>query len=241
MQSRGNTVLITGGTSGIGLALARRFVREHNQVIVTGRDAAKLAGLHAELPSITTICADMTDPKALLHIAQHTPHINVLVNNAAIQHNYQFIDPAPLSDLIDVELRTNLLGPIQLIALLLPTLLNQPSAAIVNVTSGLAFVPKESAPVYCGSKAGLHMFTKALRWQLEASRVKVFELIPPLTDTPMTRGRGRRKLTPDAVVDEFWRHFIHDRYDIPAGPTKYLLWLQRVFPNIADRVMRKGL
>lgn len=241
MQTSQNTVLITGGTSGIGLALAKRFLDADNAVIVTGRDASKLSAARAALPALGTVQADMTDPQALAALATSYPAVNVLVNNAAVQHNYALSDPAVGVELIESELRTNLLGPLALIKLMLPQLLAQPSAAIVNVTSGLALVPKQSAAVYCASKAGLRSFTKALRWQLEASNVRVFELIPPLVDTPMTHGRGRGKLSPEAVAAEFWHGFARDRYEMPIGRTRLLMLLQRLLPTVAERRMRPGL
>lgn len=241
MQTAHNTVLITGGTSGIGLALAQRFLDADNTVIVTGRDASKLAAVRATLPALETVQADMTDPRALMALATSYPAVNVLVNNAAVQHNYVLADPAVGVALIESELRTNLLGPLVLIKLMLPQLLAQPAAAIVNVTSGLALVPKQSAPVYCASKAGLHSFTKALRWQLESSNVRVFEVIPPLVDTPMTEGRGQGKLAPEAVAAAFWRDFARDRYEMPIGRTRLLMLLQRLLPGVAERRMRPGL
>src|SRR4051812_28134097 len=174
MQPTQNTVLITGGTSSIGLALTGRFAHNDNTVIVTGHNMAKLAEVRTALPAVITEQADMMDISALKRLAQAYPMVNVLINNAAVQHNYDLSDPTVALDLIDSELHTNLVGPIHLVKLFLPTLLKQSQAAIVNVSSGLGFVPKQSAPVYCVSKAGLHMFTKTLRWQLDTSKVKVF-------------------------------------------------------------------
>ncbi len=133
------------------------------------------------------------------------------------------------------------MGPLLLIKLLLPALHAQPSAAIVNVSSGLALVPKQSAAVYCASKAGLHSFTTALRWQLEGSTIAVFEIMPPLVDTAMTAGRGRRKLSPDALAAEFWSGWCADRLVLPIGRTKQLVWLQRWLPHLAERIMRPRL
>jgi short-subunit dehydrogenase involved in D-alanine esterification of teichoic acids len=142
---------------------------------------------------------------------------------------------------MEIELDINLVSPLYLTKLFLPQLLSQPTAAIVNVSSGLGIVPKQSAPVYCASKAALHSFTKSLRWQLEGSSVKVFEIIPPIVDTAMTRGRGRGKISPEALVEEFWTDFARNRYEIRIGKTKLLFVLQRLMPAIAERIMRPGL
>lgn len=169
------------------------------------------------------------------------PNVNILINNAGIQYNYEFTNPEITPELIEAELRTNLIAPLQLIKLMLPHLLNKPEAAIINVSSGLGLVPKESAPVYCGSKAGIHIATKALRWQLETTSIKVFEIIAPLVDTPMTQGRGKGKISPDALVNEFWHDFTRDRYEMRIGKTKLLFFLQRWFPQLADKILRPGI
>lgn len=241
MQTQGHTVLITGGAGGIGKALAERFLAAGNRVIVTGRDERKLAALRAKHPAIETHVADMADAGALERLAAACPDVTVLVNNAAVQHNYDFADADVPVELIDSELATNLTGPLTLIKLLLPQLLARPEAAIVNITSGLAYVPKQSAAVYCGSKAGLHIATRALRWQLEGTPVRVFEMIPPLVDTGMTAGRGSGKITPQALVDEFWPAFARDQAVIPIGRSRLLLLLRRAVPGLADNIMRRGL
>jgi short-subunit dehydrogenase involved in D-alanine esterification of teichoic acids len=116
----------------------------------------------------------------------------------------------------------------------------QPEAAVVNVSSGLALVPKKSAPVYCGTKAGLHLFTKALRYQLEGSPVKVFEIIPPVVDTPMTAGRGRGKISPKQLVEEFMRAFAKNQFEVNIGKVKLLRLINRLLPSLADRIMKNG-
>lgn len=245
----GNTVLITGGSSGIGLALAKRFLQHGNRVIITGRTAEKLAKVQADYPEMMTEVANMNDLETLQKLVNRYPEVNILINNAGIQYNYDFVDLTVPIEWIETELQTNLMAPLQLIKLMLPQLLMKPKAAIVNVSSGLGIVPKQTAPVYCGSKAGLHIATKALRWQLEATSVKVFEVIAPLVDTPMTAGRGKGKITPDALVDEFWESFSHVWHnftaqhcqEIPIGKTKLLLVIQRWLPKLAEKILRPGL
>jgi uncharacterized oxidoreductase len=236
-----HTVLITGGTSGIGLALAKQFLKQGNAVIVTGTNAQKAEAVKRELPTLTVELADMRDRHALEKLVYRYPDINILVNNAGIQYNYEFADPAIAPEQITTELDINLLAPLYLTKLLLPQLLSHSTAAIINVTSGLGIVPKQSAPVYCASKAALHSFTKTLRWQLEGTSVRVFEIIPPLVDTAMTQGRGRGKITPEALVEEFWRDFKRDRHEMRIGKTKLLFVLQRFMPSLAERIMRRGL
>jgi short-subunit dehydrogenase involved in D-alanine esterification of teichoic acids len=164
--------------------------------------------------------------------------VNILVNNAGVQYNYNFLEEPNTLTKVQQEIEINLTAPLKLTSLLLPLLVQQESAAIINVSSSLGFVPKESAPVYCATKAGVHVFTKALRYQLDASSVKVFEMIPPLVDTAMTKGRGSGKMSPDDVVEEFWKQFQRDRYEVMIGKTKILRVLHRFLPAIAEKIVR---
>lgn len=172
-------ILITGGSSGIGLALAQQLA-PLNRVLICGRDLARLAAVAAAHPTIHTIACDLTDPDspaALIAAAQRQlGGLTVLINNAAIQHNYSFPTTPPTTA--------------------------TPSAAICNLSSGLAFSPKRSAPVYCATKAALHAFSVALRAELAHTSPHVFlcEAILPLVDTPMTHGRGSGKLSPLAAA-----------------------------------------
>ncbi|MCY7322094.1 MAG: SDR family NAD(P)-dependent oxidoreductase [Phormidesmis sp. CAN_BIN36] len=225
----------------IGFALAQRFLREGNAVIVTGTNAEKAEAVKNQLPNITIALADMRDRLALDKLVYSYPDVNILINNASVQYNYDFADPAIAIEQIETELDINLLSPLYLTKLFLPQLLRHPTAAIINVSSGLGIVPKQSAPIYCASKAALHSFTKTLRWQLEATSVRVFEIIPPMVDTAMTRGRGRDKIKLETLVEEFWRNFSQDRYEMRIGKTKLLFVLQRLMPTLAERIMRSGL
>ena len=240
MQTSGNTVLITGGSSGIGLALVKKFYGADNHVIVVGRDIVRLERVRQTYPAIEIFQGDITEQASLHGLVSYFPNVNVLVNCAGVQFNYDLSDQEIDASLINVEVLTNLVAPMQLIKLYLPELLQHPQAAIVNVSSGLALVPKQSAPLYCGSKAAVHIATKALRWQLEQTRIKVFELIPPLVDTPMTQSRNNPKISPEALAEEFWRAFQKDHYEIYAGRVKLLRFLNVLAPKLAERIMRGG-
>jgi uncharacterized oxidoreductase len=236
-----HTVLITGGTSGIGLALAKRFLMAGNTAIVTGTNAQKAEAVKHELPALTVELVDMRDRQALENLVYRYPNVNILINNAGVQYNYEFADPTIAPAQIATELDINLLSPLHLTKLFLPQLLSHPTAAIINVSSGLGIVPKQSAPVYCASKAALHIFTKSLRWQLEGTSVRMFEIVPPIVDTAMTQGRGRGKISPEALVEEFWSDFMRDTEEMRIGKTKLLLMIHRFIPALAERIMRAGL
>ncbi len=244
MKSSGNKILITGATSGIGLVLTERFLEMGNAVVGVGRRTETLNPLREKYPDLFPFACDLGSAhgpdELVLHVKQQHPDLNVLINNAAIQYNYHFLEAADIPARAAYEINLNLTVPVQLCALLLPVLRGQQQAAVVNVSSGLALVPKKSAPVYCGTKAGLHLFTKALRYQLEGSPVKVFEIIPPVVDTPMTAGRGSNKLSPAQLVDEFVRAFANDRFEVNIGKVKLLRLISRLSPALADRILKNG-
>ena len=244
MELSDNTVLVTGGGSGIGLALAKAFAMSNSTVVVCGRNAKKLEAVHKESPAIVAypcdIASDQDQQRLVEHIAQKHPNLNILINNAGIQHNYDFSDTKSHTNLIEEEVNINFLAHVKLTDRLLPILLGRPSAAIVNITSALALVPKQSAPIYCATKAAMHCFTKALRYQLERTPVKVFEIIPALVDTEMTKGRGKGKITPETLASEALRGIESNKYEIRIGKTKVLFALNRFLPSVAERIIRDG-
>jgi uncharacterized oxidoreductase len=203
MRTTNHTVLITGGASGIGLALARRFVNDGSTVIVCGRREGKLREAKNIDGRLNTLVADVStsDGRAALVEAalRHFPGLNVLVNNAGIQRRIRLADQEPW-DVTREELATNLGAPIHLTRLLLPHLMSKPDAAIINITSGLAFAPLARTPVYSATKAALHSFTLSLRHQLKDTPVKVIEIAPPAVDTDLG-GPGLH--TFGVNVDEF--------------------------------------
>lgn len=236
MQSDRNTVFITGGSSGIGLALARGFLDLQNTVIICGRDQRKLDAVKKQLPEIVTIRCDVTHAddvrRTVATLCETFPQLNVLVNNAGVQHRYDFCASEDVPARIDEEIAVNLTAVMRLTHLLLPVLVRQPGAAIVNVSSLLGYIPKKSAPVYCATKAGVHAFSKSLRYQLADTSVKVFEVVPPLVDTGMTEGQVAPKISPQALAQEALRGLQRDRYEIRVGQTKGLLALNRFFPAL---------
>lgn len=243
MKLSGNTILITGGASGIGRALAKAL-HGANKVIVCGRNAERLAELAQRLPGVTTYRCDLADGESLEHLVEvvraNHPDLNMLINNAGVQHNYRLTDGASHGNLITEEIHTNLLAPIRLTDRLLPQLLRQEEAAIINVTSALVFAPKKSAAVYCATKSALHAFTRALRYQLEGTPVAVFEVVPSLVDTAMTRGRGKGKITPETLAAEAMQAIAKDKQDILIEKSKLLFLLHRLFPSVARRILKNS-
>ncbi len=192
MRLSGNTILITGGGSGLGRGLAESFHALGNQVVIAGRRRQPLDEVIAANPGMKALAVDVRDPVSLRTFAAQAvaefPSLNVLINNAGIMRREKLLEQQ--SDLADAEatVATNLLGPIRLTAAMLPHLEKQPHAAIVNVSSGLAFLPMARTPTYCATKAAIHSYTLSLRSQLRASNIEVLELIPPYVATHLMDG-----------------------------------------------------
>ncbi len=189
MQLTGNTILVTGGTSGIGRAIAEAFHARGNTVIIAGRRQALLDEITALHPGMAGVAVDVQDPAALdafaLRIREQFPSLNVLFNNAGIAGNEDLA-----ADTIDFAtshaiIQTNITGVLQLTSALLPALKRQPSATILTTTSGLAFVPRAVYPTYCATKAFLHSWLQSLRFQLRGTKVEVLELAPPYVQTEL--------------------------------------------------------
>ena len=227
MKTTGNTILVTGGGSGIGLALAQRWHDAGNNVIVTGRNAAKLDAAIAGRPNMSAMALDVTDAEAIAAFAKEIvakfPDLNVLVNNAGIMNAE---DASAKRDLTQAEATvvTNILGPIRLIDALVDHLAAQADSAIVNVTSGLAFVPFPKAPTYSATKAAMHSYSVALRVQL-AGKVEVIELAPPAVRTDLTPGQSTREgyMPLDEFADEVMALFA-------KTPTPEEILVQNVLP-----------
>jgi len=193
MQLSGNTILVTGGGSGIGRGLAESLHQLGNQIIISGRRPDVLNDATKANPGIASLTLDVNDPEAIRTFAARVtteyPSLNVLINNAGIMRSENLRDlPSSLADSEDI-ITTNLLGPIRLTAALLPHLKKQKHAAIINVTSGLGFVPLPVTPTYSATKAALHSYTLSLRVQLAGTPVEVIEIIPPAVATDLTPGR----------------------------------------------------
>lgn len=194
MNPSGNTILITGGGSGIGAALAQRLHDAGNTVIVSGRRQAALDEAIAGRERMSGVTLDIDDPAAIEEFARAIvrdhPALNVLVNNAGIM---KLEDASAGRDLVDAEatIVTNLLGPIRLTNALVDHLAAQSGAAIVNMTSGLAFVPLVAAPTYSATKAAIHSYTVSLRHALQG-KVEVIEIAPPGVQTALTPGQETR-------------------------------------------------
>jgi uncharacterized oxidoreductase len=227
MKITGNTILITGGATGIGLSLARSLVDAGNTVLVCGRRDEKLRDAKTKIPQIHTRACDVSkenEREALYDWASRQfLSLNMLINNAGIQNTIDL--RKGMDDLINngSEIETNLTATVYLSARFIPWLTKKNESAIVNVSSGLAFAPIAIMPVYCATKAAVHSFTMSLRHQLKDTSIKVFELIPPIVDTELDRGardkRGQtdRGIPPAVVAAEAMKAFEDNVYECAVG------------------------
>ena len=201
MNSTGNTILVTGGGSGIGRGLAEAFYKQGNQVILTGRRRPVLESAAREHPGREYLVADMSSSEDIERLGRELtgrfPALNVVVHNAGIMSEEQVTELGKTLPAAEAMVMTNLLGPIRLTAALMPLLLRQGSATLMTVSSGLGFLPLSLNPTYCATKAAIHSWTESLRYQLAGTRVEVVELIPPYVQTEL-QGE-RQKSDPNAM------------------------------------------
>ncbi|RIV23903.1 SDR family NAD(P)-dependent oxidoreductase [Fibrisoma montanum] len=183
MNLANSTILITGGTSGIGLELVKQLSEQGATIIVTGRNRDALRQTKEQFPAVHLFQSDVSKPKDIEQlykdVTQQFPGLNILINNAGLMRLIDLQDDSLDIEDINREIATNLSGTVQMVHRFLPHLLKQQSAAIINVSSGIAFMPYSAAPIYSATKAGVRAYTQALRLQLENTQVKVFEMIPP--------------------------------------------------------------
>jgi uncharacterized oxidoreductase len=238
MNISGNQILITGGATGIGLALAEAFLKAGNQVAVCGRRQDKLDEIRQILPGVKTIQADLATAEGrTLLISQaldELPKLNIIVNNAGMMQAVQLneANPVQLEKWLRDEVEIDCLAPILIATQLLPHLERQASAAIVNVTTGLVFAPAATYPFYAAAKAGLRAFTQSLRFQLRASSVKVLEVLPPAVDTALNQSKDP-KISPQQVAQETLRGLEKGMSEIKVGQSKILAILARLSPGLA--------
>jgi uncharacterized oxidoreductase len=225
MKTTGNTILITGGGSGIGGGLAHAFHKLGNHVIVAGRRREVL-----EKTGFDFVVLDTRDRAGIASAASEVtakfPALNVVINNAGVQHQHDFLGEVS-EQAIAEEIETNIMGVIGMTTAFLPHLKTQPSATILNVSSGLAFVPMARFPVYCATKAFVHSFTISLRHQLNNSSVRVIEVAPPWVATelggnPLIPEPGRAPMPLDAFIETAMADLASDQEELPVAGAKFL-------------------
>jgi uncharacterized oxidoreductase len=242
------TVLITGGTSGIGLELAKQLRQRRNEVIVTGRDQDRLDAARRVVPGIHTFRSDVSEPEAIIAlydavIAQF-PALDTLINNAGIMRNLNLNKRRGLDD-VTREIEVNLSGPVRMVQQFLPHLKTREDAMIVNVSSGLAFVPMPLSPIYSAAKAALHSFSLSLRVQLQGSTVTVIEVAPPGVETPLFRAefeqemKGQKGMNVAVLVQKIVSGIEAGHLEIRPGISNLLRAMSRIAPTFMLRQLAK--
>ncbi|SDF11055.1 SDR family oxidoreductase [Epilithonimonas hungarica] len=241
MELKNSTVLITGGTSGIGLELVRQLTEHGAKIIVTGRTLEALYNAKAKFPNIHIFQSDVSNPKDIEQlykdVTEQFPDLNIIINNAGQMRLIDLQDRSLDLENINREVTTNLSGTIQMIHQFLPHLLKKKSAGIVNVSSGIAFMPYSAAPIYSATKAGVRAYTQALRLQLENTNVKVFEMIPPGVNTNLQnewaiKPNPRMMMDVDKMVNVAIKGMLQDKKELKPVPISILKLASRLFPSM---------
>lgn len=237
MQLAGKTVLVTGGTDGIGAQLIRQLRDKGANVIASGRNPERIAATRAD--GFEVIEADLATPAGIktLTDALDGRTIDILLNNAGalVDHDFRVASPDPVA--ADATIFLNLDAPIHLICALMPMLQGRPEAAIVNVTSGLAMAPASRTPVYCATKAGLRSYTQALRRQLKGSRIRVHEALLPVVDTQMNAGRSGAKMPAAECARQIVAGIERGKEEINVGMVKLLQVIHSISPALVRSIM----
>jgi len=236
MKITNNTILITGGATGIGFSLAEAFVKQGNTVIICGRRENKLKEAKEKYPQLHTRVCDISKQQERVDLIkwafEHFESLNIIINNAGIQQMLNFNSDID-SKQIENEIRTNFEAPVQIASLAISHLKIKIEPAIINVTSGLGFIPLSFVPVYCSTKAALHSFCLSLRHQLKNTSIKVFEIIPPTVDTELDKGardiRGQtdRGIKPEIVAEETLKAILNDNFECVVGFAQNLITATR--------------
>lgn len=244
MNLRENTIFITGGTSGIGMAFAEEFLKLDNKVILCGRRQERLDTLKAKHTEIIALQCDVTDTYQRENLCKEVlnvfPNVNVVINNAGIQLATDLTHPVNL-ERVQEEININLISPIQICSYFAEHLARKHHAAIINISSWLAFTPIAFMPVYCATKAAIHSLTLSLRYQLRNTPVKVFEIIPPSTDTELGYQRRTDKTQTHGgmpvadFIKEAMKALKNDVYTAPIAQSKNFYQKREEMFNVINK------
>lgn len=241
MDLKNSTILITGGTSGMGLEFVKQLTKIGANVIVTGRSLEALYETKKQFPNVHTFQSDVSNPKDIKDLFDTVttlfPDLNIIINNAGMMRLIDLQDQSLDLENINREIATNLTGTIQMVHQFLPHLLKQKSAGIVNVTSGIAFMSYSPAPIYSATKAGVRAYTQALRLQLEDTNVKVFEMIPPGVKTNLQNDwvkqpNERMMMNADDMVKVAIDGLLKDKKELKPFPIRIIKFATRLIPNV---------
>jgi uncharacterized oxidoreductase len=240
MDISNKTIVVTGATSGIGREIVD-LLSLQNSIIALGRNESVLQELE-ENEKISAHKIDLSSSKDVERMADEIvnkyPKIDVLINCAAVQNTPEFLDDDFSYELIKREIQINFTSICQLSYLLLPSLLESDSSTILNVNSGLGLAPKRTSAVYCGTKGALDIFSRSLSYQLEPKGIKVLQAFLPLVDTPMTKGRGSKKITSKYAAAKIVEGLENEKYVNDIGKVWLLRAILRIWPSLGYKIMK---
>lgn len=244
MEIANKQIIVTGGGSGIGLALARILAEQGAHVVITGRTSSKLESAAAAHERISPFVCDVTDDAQIVALRDFmAPRggVDILINNAGVMNSFDVRSSHPLEDQVR-EIDIDVTGPVRVVHHFLPSMLER-ETTVVNVSSGLAFIPYAAAPVYSASKAFLHAYTQGLRAQLEGTSVRVVELLPPVVDTPMVTDLDPSfpRMQPEELAKAFLKGLRSGADEITPGQSGQLKLMRRLAPGFIFGQINKGL
>ncbi|MFY7733403.1 MAG: SDR family oxidoreductase [Bacteroidia bacterium] len=248
MKLENKIIFITGATKGIGLELAKQLLAKNNTVIIGARNQKELDLISNEFENINTLYFDVLKNENLSSISriieQEYGRLDVLINNAAILNAGNFNEIDYSFEKIETEILTNIASPIKITKVLLPLFSKQKQSAIINITSGVAYMPMPYLPVYSATKAALQSFTYSLRASLKNTNIKVFEVLPPLVATQMTenmkgKAKDMKKITPYDCAKQIINGIEKENHTIHIGSSKSLYWGRRIFPKLVQNQLNK--
>jgi uncharacterized oxidoreductase len=238
MKLTGNTVVITGGSSGIGFELARVLIKKQNQVIICGRSLEKLEQAKQAMPSLHIFQCDVSKAPDRVRFAEwvvkHYPQMNILINNAAMVHKTNFFSDAEIVDKAELETRTNFIAPLALTKLFLPVIEKNRNPKLIYITTGLVYAPRAIYPIYCATKSALHSFIQSARFQITDTSVEIREVLMPSVNTPWHQGNPPKIAIPvEKAVMEMCQKLENGDQEIRVGGAKLLYILSRIVPSLA--------
>ena len=238
MEILNSTVIITGGSSGIGFEMCTQLIKKGNKVIACGRSLEKLAAAQKQLPDLIIYQCDIaeeTECKSFTDwIIENHPETNVLINSAAIVTKTNFVEDIFTLENLNKEIVTNFIAPVRLTKILYPVIIQNRHPKIINITTGLVYVPRAVYTFYNSAKAALHSFTQVLRYQLKGENIQVIEVMFPVVDTPWHDGNPPKiAITPKKAVSEMFKGIRSNKTEIRVSKVKLLYFIFRLAPKFA--------
>jgi len=241
-----NTILITGGSTGLGLSMAEELIEKSNTVIVCGRSNEKLDAAKLSLPTLITYQCDISNEQSIddliAKVKENHPALNVLINNAGVMHLHDIVNDSLPLKLQEKEIMTNFYGVIALCNKLIPLLKNHENAAILNITSGLAYMPFMASPIYAATKAAVHSYSQSIRQSLNKTSIEVYEALPPMIDTEMSKHiemPGMKKISSKALSKIIIKGMNNGKKEIRPGMSAMMIRMYKLFPWMVNTMMAK--